>query len=49
MRLTVISFGCFRACFSRSSDAILVLLIDKSSDGPISSNSIFGIFVSDFL
>ena len=48
MILTVISFGCFLDFLYKSSDATLFLLTTKSNDGPISSNSTFGVFSSVF-
>jgi hypothetical protein len=49
LKTTCISLGCFLDSLYKSSDPILDLLIEKLNDGPISSSSIFGIFVPDFL
>ena len=46
--LTVAFLGILRLLLYRSSDASLVLLITKSTDGPISSSSILGVRLPDF-
>ena len=46
--LTVAFLGILRLLLYRSSDASLVLLIPKSTDGPISSSSILGVRLPDF-
>lgn len=46
--ITLSALGFLQACLNKSSDANLLRLHNKSARGPISSNSIRGILVSDF-
>lgn len=39
---TFVALGCLQACFIKSSEAKWVLLMTRSSEGPISSNSTRG-------
>lgn len=45
---TFVALGCRQACFIKSSEAKWVLLMTRSSEGPISSSSTRGTWVPDF-
>ena len=47
--LTLVALGILQACLYKSFEARCVLLITKSRDGPISSNSTLGVGWPDFL